>query len=163
MKFGSIAVLALSAGTWLLSPAVGQAETKVAKKWYLGHGKWEKKVDPESIPDSIKQITGEQLKAKLDKREKFFLADARNAEEFKESHIPRSNHLYDEEMEKAGKAKLPKNKNAELVFYCNGYPACPRSLNDAKIAHEWGYSNVEIYVGGMPDWTAKGYPSERGH
>lgn len=162
MKVPSAGV-ALSLAALLLAPALGQAQTKVAKKWYLGHSQWQKKAEPEAIPDSIKQINGEELKTKLDKKEKFFLADARNAEEYKESHIPRAVNIYDETMEKSGKARLPKNKEAELIFYCNGYPSCPRSLNASRIAEEWGYKNVHIYVGGMPDWTSKGYPAERGH
>jgi len=161
MKLVQNLTVAMSAAVLLLSPVIGQAQTKVAKKWYLGHGKWEKKTDPEPVPDSIQKVTAEELKAKLDKKAKFFLVDARNAEEYKESHIPKAVHIYDEEMEKIGKKKLPKDKGADLIFYCNGYPSCPRSLNGAKIAQEWGYTNVQIYLGGMPDWNSKGFPAER--
>ena len=116
--------------------------------------------DAPPIPKEIKIINGEQLKKMLDNKEKFLLVDSRIANEYKDGHIPKAISVVDKEMENH-KAKFPSDKDHPIVFYCNGYPKCPRSLNGAKMAMTWGYKNLFIYTGGMPDWELKEYPVER--
>lgn len=55
---------------------------------------------------------------------------------------------------------LPQDKNALLIFYCEG-EACKLSHNSAKKAETLGYKNVKVYSKGYPEWiTLKGnYPS----
>ena len=112
------------------------------------------------IPKDITVISAEQLKKMLDGREKFVLVDSRNGSEYREGYIPTAINIYDKEME-ANRAKLPSDKGQTLVFYCNGYPKCVRSLNGAKMAFGWGYKKVYLYAAGFPDWQGKGYPVER--
>jgi len=111
------------------------------------------------IPKDAKIIGAEELKKMMDGKEKFLLVDARNGSEYKAGHIPTAVHIYDKEMD-ANKAKLPADKSFPIVFYCNGYPKCPRSANAATIATAWGYKKIHVYVGGYPDWEQKGYPIE---
>lgn len=115
---------------------------------------------PPPIPKEVRTVDASQLKKMLDRKEKFLLVDARNEREYKEGHIVKAVHVYDKEME-AHKAKFPTDKSYPIVFYCNGYPKCLRSLNGAKMALSWGYTRVSLYVGGFPDWEGKGYPLER--
>jgi rhodanese-related sulfurtransferase len=96
----------------------------------------------------------------LDARDQFLLVDARNPQEYEDGHIPRALNVYDKEMP-AHKASFPTDKNYPIVFYCNGYPKCLRSLHGAKMAWEWGYRKVSIYAAGFPEWESKGYPVER--
>lgn len=112
------------------------------------------------IPKEVTVVTAEQLKKMLDSKQKFLLVDARNASEYKEAYIPGAIHVYDKEME-AHKAKFPAEKSHPIVFYCNGYPKCVRSLNGAKLALSWGYTKVSVYTAGIPEWIDKGYPIER--
>ena len=112
------------------------------------------------IPKSIKVISSEQLKDWFDNKKKFLLVDSRVAQEFKTSHIPRAIHVYDKDMD-GEKAKFPSDKDFPIVFYCNGYPKCVRSLNGAKIALSWGHRNIYLYTAGIPDWEARGYPLEK--
>jgi rhodanese-related sulfurtransferase len=112
------------------------------------------------IPKEVRILDAVQLKKMLDGKEKFLLVDARNEREYKEGHIVKAVHVYDKDME-AHKAKFPAEKSYPIVFYCNGYPKCVRSLNGARMALGWGYTRVSLYVGGFPDWEAKGYPAER--
>lgn len=115
--------------------------------------------DP-AIPKAITVVSADQVKKMLDAKEKFMLVDSRNGSEYREGSIPTAINVYDKDME-AQKAKFPADKNSPLVFYCNGYPKCPRSLNGAKMAMGWGYKKIYLYAGGFPDWSAKGYPVER--
>lgn len=116
--------------------------------------------EPPPIPKEVKVITGEQLKKMLDNKDRLLLVDSRIANEFKDGHIPKAINVVDKEME-THKAKFPTDKDHPIVFYCNGYPKCPRSANAAKIAMTWGYKNLYVYTAGIPDWEQKGYPVER--
>lgn len=116
--------------------------------------------DQPAIPKELTVISTEQLKKMLDTKEKFLLVDARNNSEYREGSIPTAVNIYDKEME-ANRAKLPADKGHPVVFYCNGYPKCVRSLNGAKMALAWGYTKVYLHSAGFPDWQSKGYPVER--
>lgn len=116
--------------------------------------------DAPPIPKEVTVLTTDQLKKMLDAREKFLLVDARNGREYKEGHIPGAVHVYDKDME-AQQAKFPGDKGHPIVFYCNGYPKCPRSANGATMALKWGYKKIYLYVAGIPEWEQKGYPIER--
>ena len=112
------------------------------------------------IPSSIVVLTTDQLKAMLDNKEPVLLVDARNQHEYHAGHIPKAIHVYDAAME-AHRALFPGDFSHPLVFYCNGYPKCGRSLNGAKTAVAWGYTQVYLYVAGFPAWEKQGYPVER--
>ena len=149
------------AGCLAVLPSLGQAAEggKKAKEWYLGKGEWKKTTEPQPIPDTLAKVTGDAIKGMLDSNKKVMLIDTRNAAEYKDGHLPKAVNLYDTDL-KSKKAKLPKDKATEMIFYCNGYPSCPRSLNASKMAMEQGYKNISIYPEGFPDWQAKGYPIE---
>ncbi|CCK79926.1 MULTISPECIES: rhodanese-like domain-containing protein [Desulfobacula] len=55
---------------------------------------------------------------------------------------------------------LPKDKNALLIYYCQGLK-CKLSHKSAKKAQKSGYKNVKVYAKGYPEWISlKGnYPS----
>jgi len=116
--------------------------------------------EPPPIPKEVKVITGEQIKKMLGDKDKFMLVDSRIANEYKDGHIPKAINVVDKEMENH-KAKFPSDKDFPIVFYCNGYPKCPRSVNGATTAMTWGYKNLFVYTAGIPDWEQKGYPIER--
>jgi rhodanese-related sulfurtransferase len=116
--------------------------------------------DPPPIPKNVKVVTAEQLKKMLDNKDKFLLVDSRIANEYKDGHIPKAINVVDKEMENH-KAKFPADKDHPIVFYCNGYPKCPRSVHGATTAMTWGYKNLYVYTAGIPDWEQKGFPLER--
>jgi len=116
--------------------------------------------DVPPIPKEIGKLTAQQVKKMIDTKEKFVLVDSRNPSEYKEGHYPGAISVYDKDME-ASKAKFPADKSTPLVFYCNGFPKCVRSLNGAKMALNWGYKQVSFHPGGMPEWEQMGYPVER--
>jgi rhodanese-related sulfurtransferase len=116
--------------------------------------------DAPPIPKEVVIVSAEQIKKMLDGKESFFLVDTRNPAEYKEGHLPKAVGIYDKDME-ANKAKFPADKASTLVFYCNGYPKCVRSLNGAKMALGWGYTKVLLYKEGFPEWESKGFPVAR--
>lgn len=55
--------------------------------------------------------------------------------------------------------KLPSNKAASVVFFCNS-GECWKSYKASVVAHRAGYTNVHWFRGGFPEWSAKGLPTQ---
>ncbi|HVI79975.1 MAG TPA: rhodanese-like domain-containing protein [Candidatus Acidoferrum sp.] len=98
------------------------------------------------------------------------IIDSRVASEYAEGHIKGAiNVPYREKSEKAvnfdaaqdefNLAKLPADKAAAVVVYCNG-PECWKSFKGSTVAMKGGYTNVLWYREGFPQWKSKGLPSE---
>jgi rhodanese-related sulfurtransferase len=98
------------------------------------------------------------------------LVDTRVANEFVEQHIKGAKSVpYKEKSGKDAKfdpredsfdlAKLPADKAAPVIFYCNG-PECWKSYKASKLAVDAGYKKVNWLRTGIPEWKAKGYPVE---
>jgi rhodanese-related sulfurtransferase len=96
--------------------------------------------------------------------------DARVANEYAEAHIKGAISVpYKEKSAKAPDfdasqdswdiSKLPADKNAAIVLYCNA-GECWKSYKASKMAVKAGYKNIYWFRGGMPEWKAKGYPTE---
>jgi len=86
------------------------------------------------------------------------LIDARPAKVFAASHIPTAFLLSDTAIAEYWPAfeKLGLAKDAYIVTYCGGVK-CEKSLIVAKYLKEQGYTNVKMYLDGMPDWQTKNY------
>jgi rhodanese-related sulfurtransferase len=98
------------------------------------------------------------------------IVDTRVANEYAEAHVKGAKSVpYKEKSAKDAKfdpkedsfdlAKLPADKNAPLVFYCNA-GECWKSYKASKVAIDAGYKKVNWLRGGFPEWKAKGYPVE---
>jgi len=96
--------------------------------------------------------------------------DARVANEYVESHIKGAKNVpYKEKSAKAPNfdasqdsfdlTKLPSDKNAPIVFYCNA-GECWKSYKASVVAIQAGYKKVNWFRGGIPEWKSKGYPVE---
>jgi len=99
------------------------------------------------------------------------MIDARVASEYAEGHIKGAINVpyreksaksvdFDASKDDFNLAKLPPNKSADIVIYCNG-PECWKSYKASTAAIKAGYTSVHWYRSGFPDWKAKGLPSEQ--
>jgi len=101
-------------------------------------------------------ITTDEFKKMLDVSTEMTVIDARNPEEYQEVHIkgainiPVKNFAQHQD-------KLPNNKSAKIIFYCNGVK-CGKSKKAAQKAINLGYTNISVYASGMPVWEEKGMP-----
>jgi rhodanese-related sulfurtransferase len=113
-------------------------------------------------------VTAEQAKKLADGGAP--VIDARVANEYAEAHIKGSKSVpYKERSGKDAKfdpkddsfdlAKLPADKSAAVIFYCNG-AECWKGYKAAKLAVDAGYKKVQWLRDGIPAWKAKGYPVE---
>ncbi len=127
---------------------------------------WAVEETPMTIPGGT-MVTTDQAKEQLDKGAKFI--DNRVAAEYAEKHIKGAmNVVFKEKYAKESKldpedkydmSKLPTDKNAAIVFYCNGSP-CWKGYKGADAAIKAGYKKVFWYRDGLPAWSAKGLPTE---
>ena len=98
--------------------------------------------------------------------------DARNDAEYVEGHIKGAllipyNEVSAKEVgfeaseDKFDLTKLPQDKNAPMLLYCDGTP-CWKSYKASVLAIRGGYKNIYWFRGGYPEWKAAGYPVDTG-
>ena len=96
------------------------------------------------------------------------LIDSRVAPEYAEGHIKgainvpyreKSNKAvnFDASQDEFNLGKLPTDKAAAIVIYCNG-PECWKSFKASAAAIKGGYTNINWYRAGFPDWKSKNRP-----
>ena len=102
----------------------------------------------------VKELTVDDVKAKLDRGERFHLVDVREESEFAKDHLPGAAHLGKGIIERDVEARIPDTR-AEIVLYCGGGF---RSALAADNLRRMGYVNVVSMDGGIRDWRNKNYP-----
>jgi rhodanese-related sulfurtransferase len=113
-------------------------------------------------------VSAEQAKALIDKGAPVF--DLRTANEYAEGHIKGAKLVaykeksakeaaFDASKDDFDLSKLPADKNATIVLYCNGLD-CWKSYKGAVVAIKAGYKKIQWMRGGFPEWKGKGYPVE---
>lgn len=102
----------------------------------------------------IDVIDRDELKAKLDRGDKFELVMVSGDWAFRAKHIPGS--LYISTIEEGEKLLDPDD---EVVVYCSS-EACVAGLAAYKILKGRGAKNVRRYSGELLDWEAAGFPLE---
>ena len=102
----------------------------------------------------VRETTVDDIKARLDRGDKFILVDVREETEFAQDHLPGAIHMGKGVIERDVEQKVP-DLNAEMVLYCGGGF---RSALAADNLQKMGYTNVISMDGGIRDWREKGYP-----
>jgi rhodanese-related sulfurtransferase len=105
----------------------------------------------------VKECTVDDVKARLDRGDRFHLIDVREESEYAAGHIPGAVHLSKGVIERDVEQKYP-DKNAPLVLYCGGGF---RSALSADNLRKMGYTNVISMDGGMRGWRDKKYPETK--
>ncbi len=103
-----------------------------------------------------RQVSLEELKRRLEAREKLTLLDVREKDEWRGGFIPGAVSLPRGFLEIQAEQKLP-DKNARIVAYCAGGT---RSALAAATLQELGYANVETANPGFVRWKDLGFPVE---
>jgi rhodanese-related sulfurtransferase len=106
----------------------------------------------------VRELTVDQVKTKLDRRESFTLVDVREDNEWAKDHVTGAIHLGKGIIERDAEQRLP-DKNAEIVLYCGGGF---RSALAAENLQKMGYTNVFSMDGGIRDWRQEGFPLTTG-
>jgi rhodanese-related sulfurtransferase len=107
----------------------------------------------------ISPITREELRARIDRGDKFILVEALPPIMFHQAHLPGAVNLPPQQVEERAARVLP-DKNADIVVYCESL-TCDASETAADQLATMGYTNVRVYVEGKEDWIKAGFPVER--
>lgn len=102
----------------------------------------------------VKELAVDDVKAMMDKGEKFLLIDVREESEFARDHLPGAVHLGKGVIERDIEMQVP-DTGAKLVLYCGGGF---RSALAADNLQKMGYTNVISMDGGIRVWREKQYP-----
>jgi rhodanese-related sulfurtransferase len=87
------------------------------------------------------------------------IIDANSPASYKAGHVPGA--LSWGEIKSDLAAKLPADKNAEIIAYC-GNPGCGAYLQAAKAAKKLGYTNIKHMPAGIDGWNEAKMPTEPG-
>lgn len=68
---------------------------------------------------------------------------------------------YDDSLDRFDLSRLPQDKNAPMIFQCNG-AECWFSYKATRYAAKHGYKRVYWFRTGLPAWRAAGYPVQKG-
>jgi len=101
-------------------------------------------------------ITTEPLARLLQAEAPLFIGDARPGQKYQLGHLPGAvstpaNQLAD------NLNWLPADKQTPIIFYCGGV-TCPLSPKALRIAKQHGYSDVRVYIEGIPGWESSYRP-----
>jgi rhodanese-related sulfurtransferase len=106
----------------------------------------------------VHELDVDQVKAKMDRGDRFHLVDVREESEFARDHLPGAIHLGKGVIERDIEERIP-DTGAEIVLYCGGgYRSALAGDNLQKM----GYTNVISMDGGIRGWREKGYPLDSG-
>ena len=93
--------------------------------------------------------------ATVPKKDDVLIVDSRGARKYDNGHIVPainiSNTTFDDQAH-----LLPEDKSTLLIFYCGGLK-CPLSHKSAAKAEALGYTNIQVYAAGYPDWIDAGH------
>jgi rhodanese-related sulfurtransferase len=108
----------------------------------------------EDAKKRVREVSIDDVKARLDRGEKFLLVDVREESEFAKDHLPEAIHLGKGIIERDIEERVPQ-LNAPLVLYCGGGY---RSALAADNLQKMGYTNVLSMDGGIRGWREKHFP-----
>lgn len=121
---------------------------------------------PTSLPGA-KIVTAAEARQLIDKGVPIY--DVRVPEEYAVAHVPGATLLpykeasakevgFDPSDDQFALNKLPKDKNAPFMMYCDG-TICWKSYKSAVMAIQAGWKNVYWFRGGFPEWKEAGLPT----
>ena len=102
----------------------------------------------EAARANVREVSIDDVKARLAKKESFALIDVREESEFALEHIPNAKHLGKGILERDVEKEFP-DVNADIVLYCGGGY---RSGLAAESLKKMGYTNIKSMWGGFRGW-----------
>jgi len=135
---------ALAAGMFICAGDMYAQCSKSCGKDKSACGASKKQEQEKPAISQLKTVTRDEVAAMV-KAGSVTVIDARDEKSFADGHIDGAINF--------GKADLPADRNATLVFYCGG-TKCPLAKRAALRASKHGYSNVMVYSGGWAEWSA---------
>ncbi len=116
----------------------------------------------------VKTVSADEVKKLLDAGVP--VIDTRVAAEYAEKTIKGAKSVpykeksakepgFDASQDQFDLSKLPGDKAAPVVFFCNA-GECWKSYKASVVAAKAGYTKISWFRGGMPEWSGKGLPTQ---
>jgi rhodanese-related sulfurtransferase len=102
----------------------------------------------------IRELTIADVKAKLDRAERFLLIDVREESEWAQGRLPGATHLGKGVIERDIEQSVP-DTGTEMVLYCGGGFRSALAVDNLQ---KMGYTNVYSMDGGVRGWREQGLP-----
>ncbi|HYM08123.1 MAG TPA: rhodanese-like domain-containing protein [Terriglobales bacterium] len=102
----------------------------------------------------VREVSIDDVKARLDRGDKFVLVDVREESEYAKGHLPGAIHLGKGVIERDIEERVPE-PGTPMVLYCGGGY---RSALAADNLQKMGYTNVLSMDGGIRGWREKRFP-----
>jgi rhodanese-related sulfurtransferase len=112
----------------------------------------------EDAKKGIQECSIAEVRARLDRGERFHFIDVREDDEFAVDRARGARHIGRGVLERDVETLIPE-KDAPIVLYCGGGF---RSALAAESLQKMGYTNVVSMDGGMRAWREAGYAIEPG-
>ena len=112
----------------------------------------------EDAKTRIRELTSQEVQAKLARSDRFHLVDVREDSEWAAGHLPRAVHLGKGVIERDIEHAVP-DTQSEIILYCGGGY---RSALAADNLQKMGYQNVWSMDGGFRAWREAGLTIEQG-
>ena len=103
---------------------------------------------------NVAECSVDDVKARLDRGEKFLLIDVREESEWAKDHLPGATHLGKGIIERDIEQRVP-DPATPMVLYCGGGF---RSALAADNLRRMGYTNLISMDGGIRGWRERGLP-----
>ena len=111
----------------------------------------------EDAKKRVRETSLDDVKARLDRGDRFLLIDVREESEYAKDHLPNAIHLGKGIIERDIEATVP-GKDTELILYCGGGY---RSALAGDALQQMGYTNVFSMAGGWKAWKEGGGDIEK--
>ena len=108
----------------------------------------------EDAKKRVRETSIDDVKARVDRGDRFLLIDVREESEYTKDHLPNAIHLGKGIIERDIEERVPE-LNTPLVLYCGGGY---RSALAADNLQKMGYTNVLSMDGGIRGWREKHFP-----
>ena len=108
----------------------------------------------EDAKKRVRETSIDDVKARLDRGDRFLLIDVREESEYAKDHLPNAIHLGRGIIERDIEESVPE-LSTPLVLYCGGGY---RSALAADNLQKMGYTNVLSMDGGIRGWREKYFP-----
>lgn len=108
----------------------------------------------EDAKKRIRETSIDEIKARLDRGDRFLLIDVREESEYAKDHLPNAIHIGKGIIERDIEERAPE-LSTPLVLYCGGGY---RSALAADNLQKMGYTNVLSMDGGIRGWREKHFP-----
>jgi rhodanese-related sulfurtransferase len=108
----------------------------------------------EDAKKRVREVSIDDIKARLDRGDRFVLVDVREESEYAKDHLPGAIHLGKGIIERDIEEHVPE-LNTPVVLYCGGGY---RSALAADNLQKMGYTDVLSMDGGIRGWREKHFP-----